>query len=47
MYQKRDVHANLTKQESEANLLENGISKVGEQMDLRMWEAITKHVDEE
>ena len=47
MYQKKDLHANLTKQASEARMLEDGIPEVEEQMASKLWEAIRYHVDEE
>ena len=46
MYQKRDYHENLTKQASEARMLEDVIPKVEEQMASKLWEAVRKHVDE-
>ena len=39
-YQKRDLQAHLTKQASEARMLEDGIPKVEEQMASRLWKAV-------
>ena len=47
MYQKRDVHTDLTKQASEARMLEDGIPKIEEKMASKLWEAVRRHADEE
>ena len=47
MYQKMDLHANLTKKASEARMLKDGIPKVEEEMASKLWEAVRKHADEE
>ena len=47
MYQKKDLHANLTKQASEVRMLEDGIPEVEEQMASKLWEAVRRHANEE
>ena len=47
MHQKGDLHANLTKQASEARVLEDGIPKVEEQMASKLWEVVKQHAKEE
>ena len=47
VYQKNDLHADLTKQASEARMLEDGIPEVEEQMASKVWEAVRRHADEE
>ena len=47
MYHKKDLHVNLTKQVSEARMLEDGIPKVEEQMASKLWEIVRRHANEE
>ena len=47
MHQERDLHADLTKQASEARISKNGIPKVEKQRASKLWVAVKKHVDEE